>query len=179
MRLSTHGWVKLNSRSPWGLCLKHRYALYKNKTWPCSVDFIIKKHHNKFKAILENALGSKTEPNGYLMKNQKFKYPETIPLKVLSSELTEGSRLGSFDPCWWTGGPPIYFYFWILKGHHHKRSIKTILHGLKINEMALSDQSDFQAFSRLHKTTYWNFINSGIWHPMSPFLRKMALCRQV
>jgi hypothetical protein len=39
---------------------------------------------------------------------------------------------------------------------------KTIFSGLKINQMALSNQSDIPAFFRLHKMTYWNFINSGI-----------------
>ncbi len=38
---------------------------------------------------------------------------------------------------------------------------RTIFSGLKINEMALSDQCDFPAFSHLRKT-YWKFINSGI-----------------
>ncbi len=39
------------------------------------------------------------------------------------------------------------------------RSIKTIFSGVTINEMALSDQSDFAAFFRLRKMNYWNFID--------------------
>jgi hypothetical protein len=49
-----------------------------------------------------------------------------------------------------------------LKGTLLPEENKTIFRGLKIHEMALSDQIDFLAFFRLRKMTYWNFINSGI-----------------
>jgi hypothetical protein len=54
------------------------------------------------------------------------------------------------------------FSFYNFKGTPSQEEHKTIVSGLKINEMALSDQSDFPAFSRLRKMTYRNFINSGI-----------------
>ncbi len=57
---------------------------------------------------------------------------------------------------------PAYFSFWILKRHYHKRSIKPFS-GLKINEMALSDQSDFPAFSCLRSLTeFHKFMNMTI-----------------
>jgi hypothetical protein len=52
---------------------------------------------------------------------------------------------------------------------------KTILSGLKINEMALSDQNDLLTFFRLHKMTYQNLINSGIQQSSIAFAPK-ALC---
>jgi hypothetical protein len=54
------------------------------------------------------------------------------------------------------------FFFLNFKGTSSQEEHKTIFSGLKINEKALSDQSDFPAFFRLRKMTYWNFINSRI-----------------
>jgi hypothetical protein len=48
------------------------------------------------------------------------------------------------------------------KGTPSQEEQKTILSGLTICKMALSDQSDFSAIFRLRKMTYRNFINSGI-----------------
>jgi hypothetical protein len=66
------------------------------------------------------------------------------------------------------------FFFLNLKGTSSLEEHKTIFSGLKINQMALSGQSDFLAFFRPLKMTYRNFIN-----PLSPLLWKMALRRLV
>jgi hypothetical protein len=50
----------------------------------------------------------------------------------------------------------------IFKGTPSQEEHKTIFSGLKIYEMALSDQIYFQTFFHLRKMTYRNFINSGI-----------------
>jgi hypothetical protein len=52
------------------------------------------------------------------------------------------------------------FHFWIL-GTPSQEEHKTIFSGLKIYEIALSDQIDFPAFFRLRKMTHRNLINSG------------------
>jgi hypothetical protein len=58
-----------------------------------------------------------------------------------------------------TGGQPVFFNF---KGTPSQEGHQTIFSSLKINEMALSDQTDFPTFFLLRKMTYPNLINSGI-----------------
>jgi hypothetical protein len=67
------------------------------------------------------------------------------------------------------------FFFLNFKGTPSQEGHETFFSGLKINEMALSDQSDFLAFFHLEKMTYWNFVNSLIDDPLSPLSCKMAL----
>jgi hypothetical protein len=53
------------------------------------------------------------------------------------------------------------FFFLNFKGTPSQEEHRTILSGLMICKMALTDQSDFPAVFRLRKMTYRNFINSG------------------
>jgi hypothetical protein len=57
---------------------------------------------------------------------------------------------------------PALFFFFNFKATPSQEEHKSIISNLKINEMALFDQSNFPAFFRLRKMTYQNFINSGI-----------------
>jgi hypothetical protein len=54
------------------------------------------------------------------------------------------------------------FSFWNFKETPLQDEHKTTFSSLMINEIALSDKIDFPAFLGLSKTTYWNFIDSGI-----------------
>jgi hypothetical protein len=55
--------------------------------------------------------------------------------------------------------PPIFFLNF--KGTPSQEEHKIIFSGLTICKIALSDQSDFPAISRLRNMTSRNFINSG------------------
>jgi hypothetical protein len=54
------------------------------------------------------------------------------------------------------------FFLLNFKGTPSQEEQKTIVSGLAICKIALSDQSDFPAIFRLRKMTYRNFINSEI-----------------
>jgi hypothetical protein len=81
-------------------------------------------------------------------------------LKLLSNDLYAGSIPCSNNPCWETGGPPVFLFEF--KGTPSQEEHKTIFSGLAICKMTLSDQSDFPAIFRLRKMTYPNFTNFGI-----------------
>jgi hypothetical protein len=65
----------------------------------------------------------------------------------------------------------------IFKGTPSHEEQKTIISGLKIYEVALSNQIDFPAFFRFRKMTYQNFIYFRVQQFASamPLTRKLAL----
>jgi hypothetical protein len=58
------------------------------------------------------------------------------------------------------------FFFLNFKGTPSQEELETIFSGLRIDDMALSDQIDYSAFFHLRNMTYRNFINFGIGQPI-------------